>query len=128
ALLIGAYFLLSPGGEPGSSTTAPAPDAPPTDESETPVAAEAVPSPPQIEPGSDITVGPEGHFATIGQALAYVRDSFQPLSASDERTIRVAGGATYAEAIEIDNSQYGAFPQGVRIICEDAEPAVLAPS
>jgi eukaryotic-like serine/threonine-protein kinase len=128
ALLIGAYFLLfSDEATPPGAPTAAVPDASATPVPESPTATESVPPPPQIEPGSDITVGREGHFATIGQAIAYVQDSFQPLSAGDQRTIRVAGGATYAEAIVIDNSQFGAFPQGVRIVCEDAQPAVLAP-
>jgi eukaryotic-like serine/threonine-protein kinase len=128
ALLIGAYFLLFSGdGPPTAAPTAAVPGTPTKPESEGPLSAEAVEPVPQINPGSDITVGPDGYFATIGQAIAYVKGSFQPFSASDERTIRVAGGETYAEAIVIDNSPYGAFPQGVRIICEDAQPAVLEP-
>lgn len=83
---------------------------------------------PPVEPGADVTVGPEGNFATINEAVAYVRDHFQPLSRSAQRTIRVAGGETYPESIVIDNSSFGAFPRGVRIICSDAEPAVLAPA
>ena len=82
---------------------------------------------PEIEPGGPITVGPEGHFASIGDALSYARETFHPLSSSDVLTIRVSGGRTYEERIVIDNSQLRSFPQGVCLICEDAEPAVLHP-
>ncbi len=83
---------------------------------------------PDIEPGAPVTVGPDGHFATIGEALAYVRETFHPLHPSDALTIRVAGGQTYDERIVIDNSQLRSFPQGVRLVCNDAEPAVLQPT
>lgn len=82
---------------------------------------------PRVEPGSDITVGPEGNFASIQEAIDYVRQNFQPLSKTDQRTIRVVGGHVYPEAIAIDNSQFGSFPQGVQIICKDESPAILAP-
>ncbi|MGD9858106.1 MAG: serine/threonine-protein kinase, partial [Planctomycetaceae bacterium] len=34
---------------------------------------------PEIEPGEDIRVGPDGHFSSIGAALLYVRETFHPL-------------------------------------------------
>ena len=82
---------------------------------------------PKIEPGTDITVGPKGHFDSITAAIEYVTENFRPLSSDDVRTIRVAGGHTYHERIVIDNSQFGGFPQGVRLVCDDIEPAVLQP-
>ena len=82
---------------------------------------------PPVEPGSDVTVGPEGNFATITEAITYVKTHFRPLSRTAQQTIRVSGGATYPESIEIDNSSFGAFPHSVSILCTDAEPAVLAP-
>ena len=81
---------------------------------------------PPVEPGADITVGPEGNFATINEAIAYVKNHFQPLSRTAQQIIRVTGGVTYPESIEIDNSSFS-FPYGVSIVCTDAEPAVLAP-
>ncbi|MEZ6144861.1 MAG: serine/threonine-protein kinase [Planctomycetaceae bacterium] len=82
---------------------------------------------PMIDPGSDVNVGPQGHFQSITAAIEYVQKHFRPLHPSDVRTIRVAGGQTYPERIVIDNSQFGAFPKGVRIVCEDEQPAVLEP-
>src|SRR5690606_32117303 len=127
ALLIGAYFLLRPDEAPAPPVTVTT-DPAATSAANSPAnASAAADSQPRIDPGSDITVGPEGHFATIGEAIAYVVKNYQPLSGTDQRTIKVAGGATYAEAIEIDNTGFGAFPKGVRIVCEGPQPAVLAP-
>jgi hypothetical protein len=95
--------------------------------STTDASADPRPRPPVVPAGEDITVGPGGHFATIREALEFVRTDFHPVSSSDTRTIQVAGGRTYAERIAIDNSQFGSFPQGVRIVTADANPAVLAP-
>lgn len=82
---------------------------------------------PDIEPGSDITVGPNGHFDNITAAIEYVAENFHPLSSEDVLTIRVVGGRTYEERIVFGNSQPGRTPAGVHIICEDDEPAVLKP-
>lgn len=88
----------------------------------------APPSGPEIDADEDVRVGPDGHFPTIGAALEYVRETFHPLHPRDVRRIRIDGGRTYTERIAIDNSQSRSFPQGVHVVCEDAEPAVLAPS
>ncbi len=82
---------------------------------------------PTIDPDSDINVGPNGDFQTITSAIDYVKKHFRPLSSGEVRTIRVAGGQTYPERIVIDNSEFGAFPKGVRIVCEDPQPAILEP-
>ena len=82
---------------------------------------------PPVEPGSDITVGPEGNFATINEAIAYVQDHFQPLNRTAQQTIRVSGGTTYVESIEIDNSSFSPFRNGISIICSDDAPAILSP-
>jgi eukaryotic-like serine/threonine-protein kinase len=84
---------------------------------------------PEIE--GDIHVGPRGHFKTIGQAIDFVREAeaHERLSghpARETRTIKVAGWHTYPERIEIENSSFH-FPKGLRIICDDPVPAILAP-
>jgi len=75
----------------------------------------------------DITVGPQGDFKTIGEALAHVRRQFLPVSRGTRRTIRVKGGETYAERIVIDNTDLS-FPNGVQLICEGEPKAILAPA
>jgi hypothetical protein len=79
----------------------------------------------------DIRVGPRGHFKTIGEAIDFVRESYAhdvlfSRSIGESRTIKVAGWHTYAERIDIDNSDFH-FPKALRIICDDPVPAILAP-
>ena len=79
--------------------------------------------------GPEMTVGPDGDFTTIGAALDYLRQNFQPSAASEARTIQIAPG-TYAERIVIDNSGLGTlFPENVRIVAADpANRPVLKPN
>jgi hypothetical protein len=93
------------------------------------------PSPAQLPPrpkiDGDIRVGPRGHFKTIGEAIDYVRESYasdglSTRSTGESRTIKVAGWHTYPESIDIENSDFH-FPKGLRIICDDPVPAILAP-
>ncbi len=92
----------------------------------------ATPAPRRRQIEGDIRVGPRGHFKTIGQALEFVRESYAhdvlfPTSKAESRTIKVAGWrSTYPERIDIDNSDFH-FPKGLRIICDDPVPAILAP-
>ena len=76
--------------------------------------------------GKEITVGPNGHFKTIGEAIAYVKEKFDPTDARQVQTIGVAGGATYHETIDADNSDFS-FPRGIRLVSAGSKPATLAP-
>jgi serine/threonine-protein kinase len=87
--------------------------------------------PPRRKIEGDIRVGPRGHFKTIGQAIDFVRESYayegpSPRSTGESRTIKVAGWHTYPESIDIENADFH-FPKGLRIICDDPVPAILAP-
>ncbi len=72
-----------------------------------------------------IEVGPQGHFATIQEALDFLRKSFRPLSSFEQRTINVAGGATYAESIRIVSGGKTQFPRFVTIRSDGSTPAIL---
>ena len=79
-------------------------------------------------PSSDlavIEVGPEGHFTTIGQALAFVRETFHPFGAIETRTVLVAGGFTYSETIHLVNTGRGRFPRNVILKSSGPVPAVI---
>lgn len=76
--------------------------------------------------GEPIRVGAEGHFLSISEAIEYVRLNFRN-GVSVDQPIVVATG-TYRDRIVIDNSLRLSIPRGVRIVCEDAEPAVLNPT
>jgi serine/threonine protein kinase len=75
-----------------------------------------------------LEVGPEAEFKTIAAALAYVRDhkaGYRTSSRRIQATINVLGGNTYAESIEIDDTQQQ-WPKGIEIISTGVEPAVIA--
>ena len=72
-----------------------------------------------------IEVGPQGHFATIQEALDFLRKSFRPLSSFEQRTIKVAGGATYPESIRIVSGGKTQFPRFVTIRSDGPTPAIL---
>ncbi len=72
-----------------------------------------------------IEVGPTGHFATIQEAMAFLRRSFRPLSTFEHRTILVAGGATYPETISIVNGGPNHFPRFVTLRSNGTAPAIL---
>ncbi len=72
-----------------------------------------------------IEVGPQGHFATIQEAIDFLRKSFRPLSSFEQRTIKVAGGATYPESIRIVSGGKTQFPRFVTIRSDGPTPAIL---
>ncbi|HUG89327.1 MAG TPA: protein kinase [Planctomycetaceae bacterium] len=76
--------------------------------------------------GKDIHVGPAGTFKTINEALTYVREHFQPL-ARETQTIRVAGGLSYPERLDLTGGGGNPFPAGVSLICSDPSRAILDP-
>ncbi len=72
-----------------------------------------------------IKVGPQGHFATIQEAIDFLRKSFRPLSSFETRTIKVAGGATYPGSIRIVSEGKTHFPRFVTIQSDGPTPAIL---
>ncbi len=76
--------------------------------------------------GEDITVGPGGHFETISEALDYLKVNLR--GGGDVTQNIVVAPGTYADRIVIDNSGRRMIPKGVRIVCNDAAPAVLNPT
>lgn len=106
-----AVRLISGGGEtppaPPPVTLAPNTSAA-TSPSPTSPSAVASPRParPLPESPADVSVGPQGNFATIAEALAYVLEN-PPLSPNESRLIRVAGGETYPERIDITSWNFG---------------------
>jgi hypothetical protein len=79
--------------------------------------------------GKDIHVGPAGAFKTINEAVEYVREHFRPSTLRDRQVIRVAGGLSYSERLELTGGKSGGrrFPRGVSIVCVDPKRAVLVP-
>lgn len=71
-----------------------------------------------------IEVGPEGHFATVSEAIDYVRQNFQPLTETDARTIQLKGGLTFSESVRIVNEDSMYFPRNVTIRSEGS-PATI---
>lgn len=72
-----------------------------------------------------LEVGPQGHFATIQDAVAFLRRSFRPLSTFEHRTIQVAGGATYSESISIVSGGPSLFPRYVTLRSVGSTPAII---
>jgi serine/threonine-protein kinase len=85
------------------------------------------PPPPKARPVPDspteVKVGPDGHFATISEALAYAVDNPPLTDPSEPRVIKVAGGQTYAERLSIQNWNLGVL----HIQVEGDQPATLKP-
>ena len=93
-----------------------------------PIADVPRPVPTRNLPAADlevIDVGPTGHFATIQEALAFVRKSFRPLSTFEHRTIQVAGGTTYRDSISIVSNKQSRFPRYVTLRSVGSTPAIL---
>ena len=72
-----------------------------------------------------LEVGPNGHFATIKEALDYVRQNFQTLAETDTRTIQLQGGLTYSESLSIIGDSVTHFPRNITIRSEGATPAII---
>lgn len=79
---------------------------------------------PSVE-GNIITVGTSGNFATVGEAVQYVSDTFTPFDDSESRTISLAGGETFRESINLDSSGFDVFPRFVTIRSDENNPATL---
>lgn len=82
------------------------------------------PSRPAVK-GNTITVGADGNFGTLAEAVSYVRENFTPFSDSDTRTIELAAGETFTEPLSIDSSGLEPFPRFVTISTDAANPATL---
>jgi len=78
----------------------------------------------------ELLVGPNAEFKTLGKAVADVIRRFDKEGKREEMTqvIRVAGGATYKERIQFDNSQTKFENLTLSIVCDSTRPAVFAPS
>jgi len=66
--------------------------------------------------GSVLTVGPEGNFASLTEALEYIKERAFVTTGTPAREVHIAGSQTLKEVISIDNSGLGAFPRGVRVV------------
>ncbi|MCA9090045.1 MAG: protein kinase [Planctomycetaceae bacterium] len=108
-----AWVLFAPNGQP-----APAPGP-----------GNAVTGPPKVErpevTGTTVTVGPEGNFGTISEALTYVRGSWDSGSTAINE-VRIAPGFTPPDALDLDNS-FG-VSRALRIVGDAANPPVLNPA
>lgn len=74
--------------------------------------------------GDFITVGPQGNFGTLGEAVQHIQDHAF-VSGKQAREIRIAGKQTLKESISIDNSGLGSFPRGVKITGDKENPPRL---
>lgn len=72
-----------------------------------------------------LEVGPEGHFATVTEAINYLRQNFQPLTETDARTIQLKGGVSFPESIRIVNDGVTHLPRNVTIRSEGSTPAIV---
>ncbi|MFV0443710.1 MAG: protein kinase domain-containing protein [Planctomycetaceae bacterium] len=83
------------------------------------------PKPKRPEPTGpqEVTVGPEGNFATIGEALQYSADNPPLTDPTEQRVIKVTGGETYSERLSIQNWNFGSL----HILSTGDKPAILKP-
>lgn len=116
--------LMSGGGETPPVPTPPTPT--PNTAAATPASPTTVspPRPARPLPASpaEVTVGPTGNFATITEALAYVLEN-PPLAPNETRLIKVAGGQTYPERIDVTSWNFGVL----HIRSDGEQRAVLKP-
>jgi len=75
---------------------------------------------------SELKVGPNEKYKSIGDALKAARDRFKPASRFDRQVISVAGGHTYRERIVLDRDEH-TWPSGIHIVSRGRERAILAP-
>lgn len=75
----------------------------------------------------EISVGPTGDFQTISEAIAKVKETFQPRNRRDKQIIKVQGGATYPERLVLDNSDLSFDDVRIHLISDGPQPAILAP-
>ncbi|MBI1313010.1 protein kinase [bacterium] len=78
---------------------------------------------------TNLTVGPGREYKTIAAALTYVRANksrYPDITRKSVVRIEVAGGESFSEAIEIDNSG-NSFPAGIQINSTNEFPFTLKP-
>ncbi|MAG93559.1 MAG: hypothetical protein CMJ48_07400 [Planctomycetaceae bacterium] len=78
----------------------------------------------------ELSVGPEGDFKTIREALVYLRKNrgaYDDFKRSFRIQVKVQGGVVYPERIVVDDSE-AEYPKGIQIVAEGSEKAVLAPT
>lgn len=84
--------------------------------------------PPTVETG-DIHVGASSRYTTIRAALKEAEDRYKQGGGKKlHQVVRVAGGKTYRERIELDNSDSALDAFELEIVSEGDKPATLAPS
>ncbi|MEZ6065524.1 MAG: hypothetical protein R3B90_07385 [Planctomycetaceae bacterium] len=71
----------------------------------------------------EITVGPEGNFATIGEAVRYAFDNPPLTNLPEPRLIRVLGGGVFTERLDIREWSLGTL----HIRAEGDQPTILRP-
>jgi hypothetical protein len=87
--------------------------------------APAAPVRPEVT-GNIIQVGPAGNFATVAEAIQFIRQA-GPSGTLAPYEIQIAGDLMLNESIAIDNSGLGGFPRGIKITGTAEKPARLAP-
>ena len=111
-----AIGLAMRGEDPGSGP----PDGPPDDQDQTPpVAVE--------DPGPELSVGADGDFQSISEAIEYIKRDPDRVSGEENSSVIIAGGKTYDDEIVIKGSSFGGLPPGVVISSSGDQPAVLRP-
>ncbi|WP_437187547.1 protein kinase domain-containing protein [Planctomicrobium sp. SH668] len=63
-----------------------------------------------------VIVGPSGHFATVSDAFRFLSDLQSAEDPAQIREIRVATNETLTEAVVIDNTTFGSFPHGIKLV------------
>lgn len=80
--------------------------------------------PPREITGPQVTVGKDGDFSNVSQAVEYILAHLNGVDAVKITEIRVQGGEQIQDAIVIDNSGLGKFPRGVKLIGESPKPTL----
>ena len=75
--------------------------------------------------GNVITVGQNGNFGTLEEAVAHVVATFTPFDSTDTRTIELAAGEVFEETLTVDSSGLDQFPRYVTITTDASNPATL---
>ncbi|MEZ5940977.1 MAG: protein kinase [Planctomycetaceae bacterium] len=98
--------------------------------SEDPVIVDNPPVQPTVErppvTGNTVTVGPEGNFGTLDEAIQYTRNSWLSGESSWIKEIKIAEGIELAEPVIMDNSAL-AISRPLKIIGEGNNPPVFNP-
>lgn len=78
----------------------------------------------QIE-GTTIHVGQQGDFRTLGEAISYLENRPFDDTAQEIREIRLTGGETFTESVNLVQIGFGRLPRGLRIQGDAAQLPVL---